>query len=328
MTKDRIVAILRREMQFVSGAQISRMLGISRAAVNAAVMALRQEGFTIESCTNRGYRLVSGPGCVNTGELTALLGEERMSRVMCRSSVDSTNNLLQTLSREGAPDGQIAVANHQTSGRGRLGRSFSSPKNRGIYLSMLLRPQCDPAQIANITAWAAVAMCDAVESCCGIRPGIKWVNDLILNNRKICGILTEMAVEGETGRIQHVICGIGMNVSEQETDFPEEIRQIASSIAMETGRIPDRNALAAAMIRQLDQLVLDWPDQKYRYLEAYRKDCVMLGREVQYIRAGEAVQGKAVDVDDDFALVVIRTDGRQEVISCGEVSVRSMYGYV
>ncbi len=328
MTKNEVIAILRKSEGYVSGEEISQTLGISRAAVNSAVKSLRRDGYDILSSTNRGYKLNGYTDKLNTGELLALLPARRLESVVCLETVDSTNNYLRTLAQNGAPDGQTVISNMQTGGRGRLGRSFFSPENKGVYLSMLMRPESLPAETSSITAWVAVAMCNAVESACGVRPGIKWVNDLVMNGRKICGILTEMSLENETAHIQYLITGIGINANHSETDFPEDIRHIASSIAAETGRKINRAGLAQAMILELDRLRADWPHEKQKYLAAYRRDCITLGKEVHFVQNGAEFIAFAKDIDDFFGLVIRFPDGRSGVLTSGEVSVRGLYGYV
>lgn len=326
MTKDAVLSILRKEKTHVSGEAISAQLGISRAAVNTAVKALRNEGFSIQSTTNRGYLLCAEPDAIDARALSAFLSEERMKTVLCVESVDSTNNRLKDLAFSGAPDGQVMIANEQTAGRGRMGRSFLSLKDQGIYLSMLLRPESLPSDIAEITAWTAVAISGAVEEVYGVAPGIKWVNDLVMNGKKICGILTEMSVETESGRVQYVIVGIGVNVNQPQDFFPEELRHIATSLAVETGKCNPRAQLAAAMIRHLDQLRADWPKNKQPYLDTYRANNITAGKDILVVRAGEERPAKALSVNDDFSLQVQYPDGTEQTIFSGEVSIRGIYG--
>ena len=328
MTKDRVLARLIKAGDYVSGEEMSGQLGVSRAAVNAAVQTLRREGYEILSSTNRGYLLAASPDRIAPGALMAYLPEGRIDTVECLETVDSTNDYLKTRAQSGAPDGLVALANEQTRGKGRLGRSFSSPADKGVYLSMLLRPAGEPSDIANITALVAVATVEAVAAAAGIRPGIKWVNDLVLNGRKICGILTEMSVEGETGRIQHAVVGIGVNVREAEEDFPPEIRHIATSLLMETGKEISRARLAAEMILRLDKLREDWPDRRADYLTPYRAACVTIGREIRFAQNGVEQTGMAEDVDETFGLVTRLSDGSRATLKSGEVSVRGLYGYV
>ena len=324
MTKDSVLSELIKSGGCISGESVSASLGLSRAAVNSAVQNLRREGYDIASSTRTGYTLLSSPDRLRPGELEARLGRERMETVICLDSVDSTNNYLKALALSGAPAGTAVVANAQTAGRGRLGRSFHSPADEGIYLSFLLRPDCGAEAAPQLTAWAAAAMCGAVEAASGLRPGIKWVNDLVVKGRKLSGILTEMSVEAESGHIQFVVLGVGINVS--QSVFPPELSDIATSISMESGRHISRCELAAEMIRALDGLSRDFPTEKPRYLEAYRRDCAILGRELSYTLNGRSVSARAESIDDDFGLTVQRSDGARETLRAGEVSVSGLYG--
>ena len=331
MTKDTVLAALMQTEEYLSGEYLSRQLQISRAAVHQAVKNLRSEGYVIDSVTNRGYRLLSGPDRITPGSLRALLGEHRMERVLCYDSTDSTNRRLQEAMLEGdAPHGLIAAANEQTAGRGRLGRVFASPRDMGVYLSVLLRPQVfRDASLSSswtaLTSWTAVAVCRAIEKVYGVQPDIKWVNDLYLGGKKICGILTQMDLETESSLIRDIIIGIGVNVQEQENDFPEDLREIAGSLYQQTGKRIDRTVLAAEMIRQLDRLCEDWDDPEAAavYLDAYRKHSMVLGRPVTVIRSGEEKEATAVCIGDDFSLHVQYTDGTSEDLRGGEISIRS-----
>lgn len=326
MTKDSVLMMLRREDGYISGERISAALGVSRAAVNAAVKALRADGYEIHSATNRGYCLRSAPDRLTAGELLAYLPEERVSRILCLDTVDSTNRRLRELAYDGAPDGQVVLANEQTQGRGRLGRGFLSPRDKGIYLSILLRPEGTPAGTTAVTAWTAVAVQRAIRKACGVDAAIKWVNDLVLNGRKLCGILTEMSVESESSQVQYVVVGVGVNVNEKKTDFPEEIRGVAASLYAETGVFFRRAPLAAEIIRELDGLRAAWPHAKDAYLEAYRAGNITVGREV-LVRKGERVlSGIAVAINDDFSLAVQYKDGGRENLTGGEIQVRGLYG--
>lgn len=325
MTKDAVLAILRKETGYISGEHISQLLGVSRAAVNTAVKALRAEGYEISSSTNKGYHLEAAPNSITAKELSVYLPEERMQSVECLDSVDSTNNRLRELALAGAPNGQVVLANRQTQGRGRRGRAFASPQDNGIYLSILFYPDSLPTDVAEITAWTAVATNNAIAEICGVRTGIKWVNDLVLNRKKLCGILTEMSVESESGYIQYIIIGIGINVNEQAEDFPEEVRHIATSLAMETGKAHSRARLAAALIRELDKMGQAWPEGKQAYLEAYRRDNITTGKEITVVRGAEEAPAFAVAIGDDFSLRVRYADGRSEALSSGEISIKGLY---
>ena len=228
------------------------------------------------------------------------------------------------MARQGAPHGTVVIADQQSNGHGRLGRSFQSPVGMGVYMSILLRPQCLPTELMHLTCAAAVAMCDAVEAACGIRPGIKWTNDLVHQGKKLGGILTELGLTPQ-GTVSHAIIGIGINCNQTEDVFPPEIRNIAHSLSMVTGREEDRFLLAAAMMEALWKLDIT---QKEAILTKYRRDCVTIGQEISLARGEEIRHGKAIDVDNEGALIVLFPDGHMEAVNSGEVSVRGMYGYV
>ena len=323
MIKHKVLGILRREQDYVSGERISKLLGVSRMAVSLAIKTLRSEGYVIESSTKKGYVLSDGPDRLTTGELLGYLPEERMKQVICLDTVDSTNKRLKEMAMDGAPEGTAVIADHQTAGRGRLGRSFSSPSHEGIYLSYLMKPKSAPADVASLTAWAAVATARAMEKVYDFRPGIKWVNDLVWQGKKVCGILTEMSVESETGAVQYVVVGIGVNVRQEA--FAGELEQKAVSLKMATGKGIPRAKLAAELVRRLDAMAADWPRQGEKYLAAYRERSVMEGKDITLVWRDCEKKGTAVAINPDFSLRVRFSDGQEEDISSGEVSVRGIY---
>ena len=243
-------------------------------------------------------------------------------------SIESTNTLAKQLAADGAAHGTVLIADHQTGGRGRMGRSFHSPAGSGIYMSVILRPDCAPQELMHLTCAAAVAMCDAVERSCGIRPGIKWTNDLVVGKQKIAGILTELGL-GTGGKVNYAIIGIGINCCQDVSDFPEEIQSVAGSLHSVTGKSIDRASVASAMIDALyrmDQLLLT---EKAYLMDAYRRDCMTLGQSVSVVKADGSVRhGTALDIDEDGGLLIRFTDGSEGTVTSGEVSVRGMYGYV
>ena len=241
--------------------------------------------------------------------------------------IDSTNNQLRQLARDGAPHGTVLVADHQTGGRGRRGRSFYSPSGVGIYLSILLRPNCPPAQLMHLTCAAAVAMCDAVEVSAGFRPSIKWTNDLVYHQRKLGGILSELGFSSD-GKVAYAIIGIGINCCQQSADFPPDIRAIAGSLSMVSGQPVDRSRVAAAMMEALSQMDTTLFTHKEDILRRYRQDCMTIGQEISLVRGEEVRHGTALDIDEGGALVVRFPDGHVETVNSGEVSVRGMYGYL
>ena len=240
-------------------------------------------------------------------------------------SIDSTNTRAKELAFQGAPHGTVLIAEHQTGGRGRRGRSFHSPAGSGIYMSVILRPNCPPSELMHLTCAAAVALCDAVEKSCGFRPGIKWTNDLVYHHRKLAGILTELGFNAQ-GLVDWAIIGMGINCTQEESQFPEEIRSIAGSLASVSGKPVDRTKVAAAM---MDAMCLLNLTEKEKILTQYRADCITLGKEISLVRAdGNIHHGTALDIDGEGALIVRLADGHTEVVNSGEVSIRGMYGYV
>ena len=243
------------------------------------------------------------------------------------AELDSTNDRLKVLAKQGAPHGTVLMADHQTGGHGRLGRSFHSPAGAGVYMSILLRPECAPAELMHLTCAAAVAMCDAVEKAALFRPGIKWTNDLVYRRRKLGGILTELGLNPK-GMVDYAIVGIGINCCQRQEDFAPEIRDMAGSLSMVSGAAIDRAAVAAAMMEALWHMSRTLLTDKPAMLERYRRSCITLGQDISLLRGEDVRYGHAVDVDENGALVVRFSDGHLEAVNSGEVSVRGMYGYI
>ncbi len=242
-------------------------------------------------------------------------------------TIGSTNDHIRSLAKAGAPHGTVVIADHQTGGHGRRGRSFHSPEGVGVYLSILLRLQCQPTELMHLTCAVAVAMCEAVEASAGFRPGIKWTNDLVFGKRKLGGILTELGFTPQ-GKLDYAIIGVGINCCQSPEDFPEDIRDMAGSLAMITGRDIDRAKVAAAMMESLHRMDTRLLTEKVRILAQYKADCITVNQDVVLVRGDEKRYGHALDVDAEGALVVRFADGSIEAVNSGEISVRGMYGYV
>lgn len=257
-TKDRILALLLRAGgNFISGENASKSMGISRAAVNTAVRSLREDGYDIESVTNRGYRLTRLPDALNTATLLAGLSPNRMDRVICLPVTASTNSYLMELAQKDAPDGQVVIAEMQTEGRGRRGRHFDSPEGRGIYLSYLIRPDTAGGESALVSDWHFIteyvgrSVCEVIGDFTGITPDICG-NELLVRGRKLCGILTQSDMEVESGMFRALVVGIGIMVHQAEEDL--DPHDNLTSIDIETGRPNSRPALTATLINALDEL--------------------------------------------------------------------------
>lgn len=255
------------------------------------------------------------------------LGHPWYHTIEYHPTIDSTNLRAKALAAGGASEGTVVIADSQTAGRGRLGRSFLSPAGSGIYLSLILRPHCPPSQLMHLTCATAVAACDAVEEALGFRPGIKWINDLVAGQKKLAGILTELSIDPRSGLVDYAVVGIGINCSQQPQDFPPELQDIACSAAMVTGSPTHRSRLTAALIRSFRQMSQTLTTGKADTMDRYRQDCVTLGRQILVIRGDQRLEGRALSLDDDGALTVRFTDGRVDTVLSGEVSVRGLYGY-
>lgn len=232
---------------------------------------------------------------------------------------DSTNTYCKQLARSGAPHGTVVIAEHQTGGRGRLGRTFCSPKNAGLYCSVLLRPDWNTDTLQLVTSAAAVAAAKAVDALCGCETKIKWVNDLFLGGRKFCGILTEAGFTA-SGGIDYVVVGIGINLRNAGKELPEELHPIVTSIEEETGCILTPAQMAEVLLAFLDSAFSALPDREF--LKEYRERSMLLGRDVAVHSGNETYPARVLDIEENAGLVIQLTDGTKRVLRTGEVSVR------
>ena len=237
-------------------------------------------------------------------------------------TIGSTNMEAKIMAQKGAPHGTVLIADRQTGGRGRMGRSFSSPPAMGIYLSVILRPKRRAAELMHLTCATAVAMCNAVETAFGYRPGIKWINDLIANGKKLGGILTELSLSPGTDSVDFAIVGIGINCHQKADDFPPEIRDIAISLE-DVLQIPiNRSKLTAAMIQSLFEMDRKLVTEKQAIMDIYKSDCITLGQDIDLLRGDQRTPCHAIDLDNEGALIVRYADGSVDAVCSGEVSVR------
>ena len=323
MTKDDVLVLLEQADAPVSGEQMCKTLGLTRAAVWKAIEALRADGYEIEAATRRGYFLCTRPLAKNALE-EKLAGQFPAERLIVLPEVDSTNNYLKTLAANGAPDGTAVLSLKQTAGRGRRGRSFLSEPG-GLYLSFLMRPQEPAEALLHLTALAGLCVCTAVKQVTGMQAGIKWPNDPVLNGKKLCGILTELSVSLETQEPEYVVIGIGINCN--QTQFPQEL-DMATSLRIEAGRPADVNAIAAALLLELSRMRREFLSRKSDWIAAFSRNCLTVGKDIQILRAGTVRQAKATGIGPDAELLVEYPDGTSGSVSSGEVSVRGLYGYV
>lgn len=301
----------------VSGEAISAALGLSRAAVWKHVEALRGHGYRIDSVPARGYRLREIPDRLTALELRPFLSTRALGRVLdCHAELPSTSDRAKALADAGAPHGAVVIAERQTAGRGRRGRTWASPPGRNVHLSAVLRPALPLHRAPELTLVASVALCEAVRGA-GVAAGIKWPNDLLAGGRKLCGILTEMAAEPE--RVEWVVLGVGVNVNAAAEDLPPELREAATSLAIERGAPVPRAAFVAGALGLLET----WLDRHQAggfdgIRDAWRRLSDTLGREVRVEVDGRVVEGVAEDIDEQGGLLV-RAGGRLERISSGDV---------
>ena len=322
MTKsvnERLLPLLNGE-DYISGEKAAEILGVSRSAVWKAVESLRQDGYGIEAVTNRGYRLKPDSDVLTSGEIEKnLVGLRGKLNIEVKNTVTSTNAVLKEFAAKGAREGTVLAASEQTAGRGRFARSFFSPSDSGVYMSILLRPSLSCEKAVHITTAAAVAVAEAAEELTGRKTGIKWVNDVLIENRKISGILTEAAINIESGTLDYAILGIGLNAYVPDGGFPDEISGIAGAIFDER-KSGQRARLAARVLEKFFGFYesIGSPD----CLEAYRKRCVVPGRKITVIAADGSKPATAVGIDDNYRLHVIYPDQSQEFLSSGEISIK------
>lgn len=255
--------------------------------------------------------------------LNHLLHHPWTELIQVHEVLDSTNTYAKVLARQGAPEGTVVIAQSQTGGRGRLGRSFHSPKDSGLYLSLILRPNCPASALMHLTCAAAVATCDAVEQTCGLRPGIKWINDLVMDGKKLGGILTELIFDGN-GTVSAAVIGVGINC--RAVVFPEELQSLACSLSQFAAEA-DPGLLAANLIQSLSGMNQQLFSHRDLIMECYRQNCVTLGKQIRVLSPSSVETGVAESLNNDGSLTVRLENGQQKTVNSGEVSVRGLWDY-
>jgi len=321
-TKENILALFEKNRgTYFSGEEIAERLSVSRTAVWKAVNRLRSEGYEIDAVQNKGYCL-----SVSTDILSAQ-GIRKYLKSVCASMelevlpvAGSTNELVEEGAGAGAKDGYALLANSQTAGKGRLGRSFYSPGDTGVYMSLLLRPQgYSPDQAVRLTTMAAVAACEAIEEVSGRSAQIKWVNDVYMDNKKVSGILTEAAFSLEDNSLDYIVVGIGINAYPPKEGFPPELKQIATTV-FEERQNDGKNRLAAAFLNCFMGYYA--ARENMDYAKKYRARSLVIGKEIRVISPAGQREALALDVDEECRLAVRYQDGSRELLSSGEISIR------
>lgn len=321
-TKEQLLALFENNKGiYFSGEDIAAKLSISRTAVWKSVKSLRSEGYNIDAVRNKGYCL-----SVET-DILSVQGIQKYLKPICLGmelnilpTLNSTNTVVREKAVAGAPEGYTVIANNQTNGRGRRGRTFYSPSDTGIYMSLLLRPRYYSSQQAvKLTTMAAVAACEAIEAVSGEKAQIKWVNDIYAAGKKVSGILTEASFGLEDGLLEYAVLGIGFNVSPPKGGFPKELENIAGAVFREA-QSDGKNRLAAEFLNQF-MMYYTMPNQT-DYVENYRSRSIVIGKEITVISSDYQKKAVALDVDQDCRLIVEYENGKIEMLATGEISVK------
>lgn len=325
--KEEILRLLRSADGYISGQELCNRFGVSRTAVWKAINQLKEAGYEIEAQQNKGYRLMAAPDLMTEAEIKSLMHTEWVAKeVLYFDTIDSTNTKAQELAEKGYPSGTLVVADKQESGKGRRGRSWVSPSGTGIFMTLMIKPDINPNNASMLTLVAALAVAKAITSVTGEEAMIKWPNDIVVNGKKVCGILTEMNAQFDY--INHIVVGIGINVHNES--FPEEISRMASSLMIEAGgkRFHRAQIIADTMsyFEQYYDTFLKTQDLSALVRE-YDELLVNMNKAVRVLDPKEPFDGKAMGITPKGELIVDTWESRK-LVSSGEVSVRGIYGYV
>lgn len=321
--------LIENRNRYISGQELSKKFGVSRTAIWKYIKKLKEEGFVIESVTNKGYILISSPDALYPVEIKRNLKTEFIGKeIIYLDSVDSTNNYGKELASRGFNDGILIVAEEQTKGRGRLGREWISQKGKGIWMTLMLKPDIKPDKASQVTLIAALSVLKGIKNVADVDIMIKWPNDLVINGKKVCGILTELGAEIDI--INYLCVGIGINVNSEEDDFNKIGLNTATSLKVTVGKTIDRKRLIVEILESFENLYKQFLQKgSIDYmLEEYKKHLVNLGKEVKIILKNDEVKGIAEDVNGKGHLMVRLDNGHLMEVSSGEVSVRGVYEYV
>ncbi|APG26573.1 biotin--[acetyl-CoA-carboxylase] ligase [Syntrophotalea acetylenivorans] len=318
--QDEILMLFRQQPDaFVSGAEMSRVLGVSRTAVWKHIEQLRTLGYQIEAVTARGYRLRTSPDLLLPAELQTGLQTKVVGRELVYfTDTDSTNDRAHDLAKNGAEEGTVVIAESQQAGKGRLGRRWTSPAGVNLYASIILRPPIAPRYASQLTFLSSAAVARAIVDITGLTPTVKWPNDVLLDGCKVAGLLNEL--DAETERIRYLVLGVGVNVNMKAEQFPDDLRYPASSLAIARGQEVSRLLFTRTLLEHLDQLYDQYRREGFQpILQAWQGFFALTGRQVEVDCQGRLLQGQVVGLDDDGALLLQMADGRQERVLAGDV---------
>lgn len=320
--KEQVLNILEENKgKSISGTDLAEKLFVSRSAIWKAIKSLRNDGHKISAVTNKGYALSADSNVLSKSGIMPFLNDKTKNSITLdiRKTVTSTNTVLKDIALGGKKQGYVLIAEEQTAGKGRLGRAFYSPNNTGIYMSILLRPKMTIDDSLLITTSAAVAVSRAVEKLCDKKAKIKWVNDVFVDGRKICGILTESALDFESGSLEYAVVGIGVNIAKPESDFPDEIKNTAGGF-LDNVKVNVRCKLIAEILNEFANQMENLSSRYY--LDEYKRRSFLIGKNITVIKPNGNREAKAIDIDNKARLVVEYADKTTEHLSSGEVSIR------
>jgi BirA family biotin operon repressor/biotin-[acetyl-CoA-carboxylase] ligase len=321
---EEILQLLRdHSSDFLSGENISRRLKVSRTAVWKRIQGLRGLGYEIEASTRSGYRLIRSPDLLTPSEINPILKTKWIGkRIHHFQNLDSTNSKAYELALDGAQEGEVVIAESQEKGKGRLGRQWFSPPFLNVYVSLILRPKISPHQASLVTLMAAVATADAIRSFSGLLPLIKWPNDILLRGRKVAGLLNE--IHSEADRIHFVILGIGVNLNTDEKMFSKEIRNVGTSLKIETGQTVSRKDFLQYLFLELERWYARFSEEGSAViLKAWRDRAHIKGKQVKVTSFGETLVGRAIDIDSDGALILETKDGEHKRVLAGDIEYKT-----
>lgn len=324
--KNRVLKLLKQNDEFISGEKLSNEFNMTRAGIWKHMNSLKEDGYIIESVSRKGYKLISSPDILTYEEIQEDLNTLFIGRNLhYYQSIDSTNKRAKEIANV-EKEGTIVVAEEQFQGKGRLGRDWISPKDKGIYMSIILKPDLEPMKVSKITLIGAAAVNKALYNL-RIKSQIKWPNDILINEKKICGILTE--ISGELNMVDYLIMGIGINVNVDGVDIPDELKNKATSIKIEEGKAINRKLLMANILNELESLYIDFRDNGdiSKTIEICKENSALIGKEINVIRGKETRKGIALDISEIGELIVEFETGIENIYS-GEVSIRGIKGYI
>lgn len=318
--KNKVLSLLeQRKGQSISGQELALKLNVSRTAIWKAINSLKEEGFIISGVSNKGYVLSPSSDVISSEGIKAFLNDEYKNLpITVFKTVGSTNIEAKIKAMQNALHGTVIISEKQTQGRGRMGRSFYSPANSGVYMSIILRPNLDISDSVLITTATAVAVCMAIDKFSKKEPKIKWVNDIYIDDKKVCGILTEAVTDVESGTINSIIVGIGLNIKTEA--FPDEISDIAGSIFKKDDCFFNRNHLTAEVIGNVLELCKNL--QNRSFLEFYKKRSIIIGQKIRYLKNNQWFDAYAKDIDNFGGLIVLHDDDSIETLHSGEITIR------